>query len=134
MARLRGQTHLEGLDYLPNGPLPPNPSELLLNTEFETLLTALKENYDFIVLDTPPAGLVADGVMALKRADLCIYLFRCNYSRKENMKTLNRLVHINKINNIAIVFNGFIPPTNNGYGYYVDEQRKSKFWRFIKKR
>jgi capsular exopolysaccharide synthesis family protein len=126
-------THIEGLHYIPNGPIPPNPAELLMNGEFENLLNELKDNYDFIVLDTPPAGLVTDGVMALKRADLSIYVFRCNYSRKENLRTLNRLVQINKINNIAVVFNDFIPPADNGYGYYVEDKKQKKIFSFFKK-
>jgi tyrosine-protein kinase Etk/Wzc len=126
-------SHIEGLDYMPNGPLPPNPSELLMNGEFESLLSELKDVYDFIVMDTPPAGLVTDGVMALKRADLSIYVFRCNYSRKENLRTLDRLVQINKISNIAIVFNDFVPPKDNGYGYYVEEKKKNYLLNLIKK-
>jgi tyrosine-protein kinase Etk/Wzc len=126
-------TQIDGFHYLPNGPLPPNPSELLMNGELESLLTELKGEYDFIVLDTPPAGLVTDGVMAMKKADLSIYLFRCNYSRKENLRVLDRLVQINKIRNIAIVFNDFIPPTDNGYGYYVDEPKSSRFLKLIKR-
>lgn len=126
-------SHIEGLDYMPNGPLPPNPSELLMNGEFESLLNELKDVYDFIVMDTPPAGLVTDGVMALKSADLSIYVFRCNYSRKENLRTLDRLIQINKISNIAIVFNDFVPPKDNGYGYYVEEKKKNFFLNLIKK-
>lgn len=121
-------THIEGLHYLNNGPLPPNPAELLMNGEFESLLNELKENYDFIVMDTPPAGLVTDGVMALKRSDLSIYVFRSNYSRKENLSTLNRLIQINKLTNIAVVFNDFIPPKDNGYGYYIEESKKKKLF------
>lgn len=126
-------TNIDGLHYLPNGPIPPNPAELLMNSEFECLLDELKQNYDFIVMDTPPAGLVTDGVMAIKRADLSIYVFRCNYSRKENLRTLNRLIQINKITNIAVVFNDFIPPTDNGFGYYIEEKKKNKFLNIIKK-
>ncbi len=125
------KSHIEGLDYMPNGPIPPNPSELLMNGEFENMLTELKLNYDYIVLDTPPAGLLTDGVMALKRADLSIYVFRCNYSRKENLRTLNRLVQINKITNIAVVFNDFIPPSDNGFGYYVEDVKSKKLFNLI---
>ena len=103
-----------------------------MNGEFDSLLSELKEAYDFIVMDTPPAGLVTDGVMALKRADLSIYVFRCNYSRKENLRTLDRLVQINKISNSAIVFNDFIQPKDNGYGYYVEEKKKNYFLNLIK--
>jgi capsular exopolysaccharide synthesis family protein len=126
------QTHLPGLDYLPNGPIPPNPAELLINGEFDTLLDELRDQYDFIVLDTPPAGLVTDGVMALKKSDLSIYVFRSNYSKKENLRMLDRLIQINKITNIAIAFNGFIPPSDNGYGYYVEGKKSNGILKFFK--
>jgi tyrosine-protein kinase Etk/Wzc len=126
-------THVEGLDYLTNGPIPPNPAELLMNGEFEALLNELKEVYDFIVLDTPPAGLVIDGVSAIKRADLSIYVFRCNYSKKDYLRTLDRLVQINKINNIALVFNDIIPPPDNGFGYYVEEKKRKRVLNFFRK-
>ena len=125
------KSHSEWLDYLPNGPIPPNPAELFMNGEFDKLLDELKNNYDFIVLDTPPAGLVTDGVMAIKKADLSIYVFRCNYSKKDNLRALNRLVQINKITNIAVAFNDFVPPSDNGYGYYVEEKRSKRFFNFL---
>ena len=126
-------THFDGLDYLPNGPIPPNPAELLLNGEFDALLSELREVYDYVVLDTPPAGLVSDGVVALKKADLSIYVFRSNYSRKENLRTLNRIIQINKITNIAVAFNDFIPPADNGYGYYVEANKSKRFLNFFSK-
>jgi capsular exopolysaccharide synthesis family protein len=125
-------TNIPYLDYLPNGPIPPNPAELLLTGEFDKLLDDLKANYDYLVIDTPPAGLVTDGVIALKKSDISIYMFRCNYSRKENLKTLDRMIQINKINNIAVVFNDFIPPTDNGYGYYEESRPSKRFMKFFK--
>ena len=104
-----------------------------MNGEFEALLTELKDVYDFIVLDTPPAGLVIDGVSAIKKADLSIYVFRCNYSKKDYLRTLDRLIQINKINNIALVFNDIIPPPDNGFGYYVEERKRNSFLNFFRK-
>lgn len=125
-------TNIPYLDYLPNGPIPPNPAELLLTDEFDKLLHDLSAQYEYLVLDTPPAGLVTDGVIALKKADISIYMFRCNYSRKENLKTLDRMIQINKINNIAVVFNDFIPPSDNGYGYYEESKPSKRFKKFFK--
>ena len=76
------KTGLPNFDYLPSGPHPPNPSELLLNGEFSGLLEDLKKDYDYIILDTPPVGLVTDGIMAMKQADISIYIFRADYSKK----------------------------------------------------
>lgn len=118
-------TTMENFDMIPSGPHPPNPSELLLNGEFEDLLGSLKANYDFIILDTPPVGLVTDGVMAMRRADLSIYVFRANYSKRDFISSLQRVIGLNKFTNITTVLNA-VPAGSKayGYGYYEDEAPK----------
>lgn len=118
-------TELEGLDFMPSGPHPPNPSELLLGKEFEILLKELKTNYDFILIDTPPAGLVTDAIMVIKQADLCIYLLRVNYSQRTFLTNLNRLQSINKFNHITTVLNA-LPITGRRYGSYYYEQKSKR--------
>jgi len=122
-------TSLENFDYLPSGPHPPNPSELLLNGEFSEMLNDLKEVYDYIVIDTPPVGLVTDGIMAMKRSDLSIYVLRANYSHKEFLNNLQRVIAINKLDRVAIVLNA-LPSSGktNGYGYYEDKTAVKKRW------
>jgi capsular exopolysaccharide synthesis family protein len=117
-------TQLETFDYIPSGPHPPNPSELLLNGEFETLLQDLKNHYDYIILDTPPVGLVTDGIMAMKRADISIYVFRANYSKKDFILNLQRIININKFSTITMLLNA-LPSTEKsyGYGYYEEPGR-----------
>ncbi len=123
------KTSVEGLDFIPAGPHPPNPSELLLNGEFEGLIDQLRQQYDYIVIDTPPVGLVTDGIMAMKRADLSIYVVRANYSKKEFLQNLERIVSINKLSNVAIVLNA-LPSTGKtyGYGYYQEDKTTKKNW------
>ncbi len=117
------KTRIENLDYIPAGPTPPNPSELLLNNEFNELISSLKNSYDLIVLDTPPAGLVTDGILAMKKADLAIYIVRANYSKKTFLKTLERLVRVNQFKNISVILNAVPKTSGNGYGYgYYDEK------------
>lgn len=129
------KTPLENFDYIPSGPQPPNPSELLLNGEFSVLLDNLKQDYDFVVMDTPPVGLVTDGIMAMKRADLCIYVMRANYSKKEFITTLKRTIKLNKFNNIAVVLNA-VPASRKtyGYGYYQDQSTNGVWWKKLLKR
>ncbi len=117
-------TSVEGFDYLPSGPHPPNPSELLLHGAFTNLLEELKENYDVIILDTPPVGLVTDGIMAMKQADVSLYVFRADYSKKEFLQNLKRIVSLHKFSNIttllnAVTFNG----KTYGYGYYEESSK-----------
>ncbi len=122
-------TAVEGFDFIPSGPHPPNPAELLLNNSFQELIDDLRKEYDYILMDTPPVGLVTDGIMAMKRADLCIYIFRANYSKKEFMSNLQRIININKFSNISVVLNA-LPSTGAhkyGYGYYQEAEINSKW-------
>jgi capsular exopolysaccharide synthesis family protein len=114
-------TPIANLDYLPSGPHPPNPSELLLHGAFSELLTDLKRHYDVIILDTPPVGLVTDGIMAMKNADVSLYVFRANYSKKEFLHNLQRIISINKFSNITTLLNAVTSAGKTyGYGYYEE--------------
>jgi capsular exopolysaccharide synthesis family protein len=124
------ETGLENFHFIPAGPQPPNPSELLLNGEFTDLISSLKQHYDYIILDTPPVGLVTDGIMAMRKADICIYIFRANYSKREFVNNLQRIISINKISNITTLLNA-VPSQGKtyGYGYYEENghpQKKKK--------
>lgn len=123
------KTPLANFDYMPSGPHPPNPSELLLNGEFSQLLADLKTEYDFVVMDTPPVGLVTDGIMAMRQADLSIYMVRANYSKKEFLKNLERVIRINKLNKTAVVLNA-LPDSGQtyGYGYYQETKSRNGLW------
>lgn len=114
-------TPVKGFDYLPSGPHPPNPSELLLHGAFAALLVELKKHYDVIILDTPPVGLVTDGIMAMKQADVSLYVFRADYSKKEFLQNLKRIISINKFSNITTLLNAVTTRGKTyGYGYYED--------------
>jgi capsular exopolysaccharide synthesis family protein len=125
-------TGLENFDYIPAGPHPPNPSELLMNGDFGHVLDKLKELYEFVIIDTPPVGLVTDGIMAMKKTDVSIYVVRANYSKKDFLHNLERIQKLHKLDNISVVFNAM--PTNNksyGYGYYEDHTPLKKSWKYI---
>lgn len=126
-------TPVTNMDYLPSGPHPPNPSELLLHGEFATLLEDLRKNYDVIILDTPPVGLVTDGIMAMKHADVSLYVFRANYSKKEFLHNLQRIVAINKFSNITTLLNAATTQGKTyGYGYYEDNGKSVTLKSFFK--
>lgn len=127
------KTEVENLDYIPSGPHPPNPSELLLNEDFTLLLNDLKSLYDIIILDTPPVGLVTDGIMAMKKADVSIYIFRANYSKKEFLHNLRRIIGINKFTNITTLLNALPLSDRRSYGYgYYEEDSKNKLKSILK--
>jgi capsular exopolysaccharide synthesis family protein len=121
-------TTLEGFDYLPSGPHPPNPSELLMNPEFHNLLIELKKHYDYVILDTPPVGLVTDGIMAMKHSDITIYIFRANYSKKDFLFNLQRIININKFSNITTLLNALPNQGEQSYGYGYYEEPRNDNW------
>jgi capsular exopolysaccharide synthesis family protein len=128
------KTAIAEFDFIPSGPHPPNPAELLLNNTFRDLVSDLKEHYDYVIIDTPPVGLVTDGIMAMKHSDLCVYIFRANYSKKEFMVNLQRIININKFTNIGMVLNA-LPSTGAhkyGYGYYEEADINSKWTQLFK--
>lgn len=125
------ETSVENFHVIPAGPHPPNPSELLVNGVFEKLVNDLREAYDYVIIDTPPVGIVTDGIMAMKRADICIYLFRANYSKKEFLHNLKRINSLHNFSNVTAILNA-LPPTAQSYGYgYYHEEKKSKYFESI---
>jgi capsular exopolysaccharide synthesis family protein len=119
-------TNMQNLDYIPAGPTPPNPSELLLGESFEMLLDELKQMYDVILMDTPPVGLVTDGMLAMKKADLSLYVVRANYSQRKFINTLNKLRKDTHYNTLAVILNALPESGSNSYGYGYYEEKKDE--------
>lgn len=118
-------TRLQNLDYIPSGPNPPNPSELLLSPKLDEMVASLREMYDFIVLDTPPVGVVTDGKILLQKSDLSVYVVRANYSRKTFLSVLNDLHKNPATSNMALVLNNANRSGAEKYGYGYYENRKT---------
>ena len=72
------KSQVTGLDFITAGPIPPNPSELIINGEFDKIIAELKQSYDIIIVDNPPVGLVTDGISIIRQAAIPIYIFRAN--------------------------------------------------------
>ncbi|HLW29852.1 MAG TPA: polysaccharide biosynthesis tyrosine autokinase [Brumimicrobium sp.] len=118
------KTSLEGLEFISAGPVPPNPSELILSKTFEDVVEKLKERFDIIIFDNPPVGLVSDGVQLLSKVDVPIYVFRANYSKRRFVEKLKEISVIDDIKNINVVLNGVdIKRSTYGgnYGGYYSE-------------
>ncbi len=124
------KTNIEGLDIIPSGPIPPNPAELLSKKETLTLLDSLRSKYDYIIIDTPPVGIVSDAMLLMNYADINIFIIRENYSKKNYIKTINNYYTEGKVKNLCILLND--AGTNHGYGYYgygyYDDEKKKKSW------
>ncbi len=110
------KSELPNLDVITSGPIPPNPSELIINGQLDKAISELKAHYDYIVLDTPPIGLVTDGIPAILKADFPIYIFRADYSRKNFVQLMDRLYNDHKLSNLSVVLNN-VDLARNTYGY-----------------
>ncbi|MCH4829063.1 sugar transporter [Flavobacterium covae] len=110
-------THIPYLDLISSGPVPPNPSELILSEGMESLINELKQYYDYIILDTPPIGLVADALELTPFCDASIYVVRQGVTKKEMLRIVNEKHKTGVLKNISIVFNGYHNKSKYGYGY-----------------
>lgn len=118
---------LENLYLVSSGVLPPNPAELLLNPRVATLFGTLKEQFDYIIVDAPPVGLVTDAQLLAGYTDLCIYLVRHNFTLKSQLEIPENLSAANEIRPMAIVINDIKSHTGS-YGassYYYEEEEPS---------
>jgi tyrosine-protein kinase Etk/Wzc len=107
-------TPYEKLYIIPAGPVPPNPSELLQSTKMLELLETLKGEYDYVLLDTSPVGLVADSLTLMQLSDINLYILRANYSKRDFALVPDRIKSDNGISNLYGILNAFDP----GAGFY----------------
>jgi capsular exopolysaccharide synthesis family protein len=119
-------TTLANLEAVAAGPTPPNPAELLQTKEFDIFLETMKERYDFVFLDTAPVGLVADSLTLLAKADLNLYVFRANYSRKNFCSIPGTISAANDIKNLYIILNAY-DPSNVAYSSVYTNQYSSGY-------
>ena len=135
------KTQLEHLDVISSGPIPPNPSELLMSDRMELFITELKKEYDYIVLDSPPLGLVSDALGLIKFADATIYMVRQNYTKRSMFSDINDKYKRGEVTNLSFVLNFFEEKGKYGYGYgygaygngYYENDEPPSLWKRIKK-
>lgn len=119
----------KNLDLLIAGPIPPNPAELIARSSLEAIIKALKDKYDYIMIDTAPVGLVTDTLQIARVADASIYMCRADYTPKSNFELINALANEKKLPNMAMVLNG-IDMSKKKYGYYYGYGRYGKYGRY----
>jgi len=121
----------ENVYIIPAGPIPPNPAELLLNKRLEILINNLKSEFDYVIIDSAPIGLVADAQLIETHCDVCLYVARQNYTYKAQLGILNDLVLEQKFRHAYLVINDIKNRKGgyygSGYGYsygsYDDNQK-----------
>ena len=111
------KSHIPNLDIITSGPIPPNPSELLMSEAMSELIADLKTKYEYIILDTPPVGLVSDALELSHFADATLYVVRQAYTKRGMLSVVNEKHLRGELKNVSIIFNGFQNKAKYGYGY-----------------
>ena len=117
------------LDLLLSGPVPPNPTEMLSRKNLKEVLDLLCEEYDYIILDSAPVGLVTDTLQLARYANVSCFVCRADYTPKANLALLNSLAQDNKLPNVCVVLNG-VDMSKRKYGYYYGYGRYGKYGRY----
>ncbi len=108
------------LDVIVAGPIPPNPSELLLSNRLDKLFEVLRERYDYIIVDSAPVAMVSDTFSLMRVSDAVVYVCRANYTDRDYIRYCNTIVSEGRLRNVSLVING--TQTQQGYGYGVNQQ------------
>lgn len=106
----------DNLFVLPCGPVPPNPSELLLDPKLNELFDWLRQNFDAVVMDTAPVGMVSDAMTLSKFADATLYIVRQGHTYKKQIGLIDEFYTLGKLPKISIILNDV--KVRTGYGYY----------------
>jgi len=104
------------LNTITSGPIPPNPSELIMSDKLKDVLKHLILTYDYVLIDSPPIGMVTDAMITMYMSDLNLIVLRANYSKKEFIGKINRLVDEHDLN-AGLILNGQELKDKAGYGY-----------------
>lgn len=111
-------TGVENLSFISGGPVPPNPNELLLKDSFTNALKELESRFDYIIVDTPPVGLVSDALEIGKYMTATIFVLRHEQTPRQSLDFLNDMTSRNLMTNIGILYNGIdLKKLGNKYGY-----------------
>jgi tyrosine-protein kinase Etk/Wzc len=106
------------LTFISAGHLPPNPAELLMNTgNMNQLFDYLRNEFEYIIIDAPPIGLVTDAKIIAPYSDTCLYVVRYGYTNRHFAELIRDTSSSNILPSVNIVFNAISRQKNLGYGY-----------------
>lgn len=122
----------KNLYILPGGTVPPNPTELLARDGLDKAIEILKKNFDYVILDTAPIGMVTDTLLIGRVADLSAYVCRADYTHKAEYTLINELYHEQKLPNLCTIING-VDLKKRKYGYYYGYGKYGKHYGYGKR-
>jgi capsular exopolysaccharide synthesis family protein len=126
----KGAYH-KNLDIIPIKVFPPNPAELMASNRLDLLFQSLIGEYEYIIVDTAPVGLVADAFRINQFVDASIYVTRSDYTYKSSLPEIQLLYRDHKLRNMTIVLNGVSISKRYGYGYgygYGHDSKKHNYY------
>ena len=125
------------LDILNSGPIPPNPAELLMYARVKEIFDYARENYEYVIVDTAPIGLVADTLLISKYADATVFIARANVLDKRLLRIVDSLNKEKRLPNVACLINGSSYTKGYGYGYgaygYYGSTKEVPLWKRLLK-
>lgn len=122
----------KNLYILPGGTVPPNPTELLARDGLDKAIETLKKNFDYVILDTAPVGMVTDTLLIGRVANLSVYVCRADYTHKAEFTLINELADEKKLPNLCTVING-VDLKRRKYGYYYGYGKYGKYYGYGKR-
>ncbi|MDH3745857.1 MAG: polysaccharide biosynthesis tyrosine autokinase, partial [Acidobacteriota bacterium] len=109
-------TKFQGMSFLPAGPHPPNPSELLASDRMKEILGQVRQRYDFVIVDTPPALAVTDASIMASYLDGVVLCFRANTILREDVRACRNRLWLNEVKILGAVLNRYQPQRGGGQG------------------
>jgi capsular exopolysaccharide synthesis family protein len=115
------ETPIPNLYCMFAGPVPPNPSEFILSNKLKELIEKAKQNFDYVIIDTPPAGLLSDSIYLIDQVDATIFVLNTKSSTKRVITFMENVMDANNLKNVLLVLNGVSRLSKRyyyqGYGY-----------------
>ncbi|MGA2405355.1 MAG: polysaccharide biosynthesis tyrosine autokinase [Bacteroidales bacterium] len=117
------ETQIKNLFYAPSGPIPPNPAELIATENMRIFLEKAKNDFDYVIIDTPPIAIVTDALLLAPYVDLNLFIVRQRYSSRSTVEMIDQLYRRGELKNLAIIINDINLTGYYGYGmrygYYL---------------
>lgn len=144
LADIIQKTEFEGLSLIAPGPIPPNPAELLNSDLMKVLLDELIRDFDYVILDTSPVGLVSDAIVLMKLSDINIYVLKSGYSKLNYLELPSKIMKEHNLSHMYLLLNsykidkfsrkgGYYGYGNGSNGYYDIKERKKYFFGLFSK-
>jgi tyrosine-protein kinase Etk/Wzc len=110
------ETQIENLFYTPSGPIPPNPAELMETVQMKNFMERAKQEFDYIIIDTPPVAIVTDSLLLAPYVDINLFIVRQRYTSRNTLDLIEQLYKQGELKNMAIIINDISLTGYYGYG------------------